>query len=306
MQRTPPSSPRKGNSDDTENQVSYVTNRPNKRLAPSSSPQSQEDFPMPATQRDVREIVTDIVQTQMNSFMSQISETISRAINKEISSLKEEIESVRNSMDFINEKFEDMTRDHVIMKKDVDDIKSQNNALQNTVDLLKNRINAMEQNARSNNVEVQCVPENKNENINSIIMQIAKTVGCSLAEENLLHCTRVAKIDKSSTRPRSIIAHLSSSKLRDNLLAAAITFNKQNKNDKLNTGHIGIAGERKPIYLMEHLSPTNKSLHAAARTRSRELGYKHVWVRNGRIFMRKTDESAFILVKDKEFLDKLQ
>ncbi|KAL0810872.1 hypothetical protein ABMA28_010176 [Loxostege sticticalis] len=293
MQRTPPSSPRKGNSDDTENQMSYVTNRPNKRLAPSSSPQSQEDFPMPATQRDVREIVTDIVQTQMNSFMSQISETISRAINKEISSLKEEIEGVRNSMDFINEKFEDMTRDHVIMKKD-------------------NRINAMEQNARSNNVEVQCVPENKNENINislnsdlflsettcrlAYIMQIAKTVGCSLAEENLLHCTRVAKIDKSSTRPRSIIAQLSSSKLRDNLLAAAITFNKQNKNDK----------RKKTIYLMEHLSPTNKSLHAAARTRSRELGYKHVWVRNGRIFMRKTDESAFILVKDKEFLDKLQ
>ncbi|KAL0859976.1 hypothetical protein ABMA27_010292 [Loxostege sticticalis] len=287
MERTPPTSPKKTYSNDDQIQESYVTNRPHKRQAPSTSPQS-EAFSLPVTQKDVREIVTDIVQTQMNFFLAQVGVTISKSINRELSSLKEEIESVKNSMDFINEKFE-----------------VANSALQNTVNLLTNKINVLEQNARMNNIEVQCVAENKNENLNTIIMQIAKT-GCCLTEENVLTCTRVAKNEKSNPRPRAIIAQLSSPRLRDNLLAAAITFNKQNKTNKLNSGHIGMAGERKPIYIMEHLSPANKSLHAAARIKGKELGYKYVWIRNGRIFMRKTDDSAYIIIRDKDFLDKLK
>lgn len=305
MERTPPTSPKKTYSNDDQIQESYVTNRPHKRQAPSTSPQS-EAFSLPVTQKDVREIVTDIVQTQMNFFLAQVGETISKSINRELSSLKEEIESVKNSMDFINEKFEVAVRDHKTLTKNVEDIKTQNSALQNTVNLLTNKINVLEQNARMNNVEVQCVAENKNENLNTIIMQIAKTVGCCLTEENVLTCTRVAKNEKSNPRPRAIIAQLSSPRLRDNLLAAAITFNKQNKTNKLNSGHIGMAGERKPIYIMEHLSPANKSLHAAARIKGEELGYKYVWVRNGRIFMRKTDDSAYIIIRDKDFLDKLK
>jgi hypothetical protein len=242
----------------------------------------------------------------MKLFMSQIGESISKSISKELSVLKEEIDSVKSSMDFINQKFEDTMSEFRLIKAHVEDVKSQTGSLQNTVSLLNNKINILEQNARSCNVEIQCVPENRSENLNSIIMLIAKTVGCNITEENFVHCTRVAKNDKLNTRPRSIIVRLSSAKLRDSFLAAVITFNKQHKNDKLNSGHIGISGEKKPIFIMEHLSPSNKSLHAAARIKGKELGYKHVWVRNSKIFMRKTDDSAYILIKDKDFLNQLK
>ncbi|XP_063836531.1 uncharacterized protein LOC135085667 [Ostrinia nubilalis] len=332
MKRTPPPTPKKA-TDCHKDQQSYVTNRPNKRQAMSTSPNSQSgsmpvtqqdvrEIVMPGTQQDVREIVTpvtqqdvrdivnEVVQTQMNLFMIQIGETISQTIsntiNKELSSLKQEIESVKNSMDFINEKFENASKNHETLTKEVENVKMENSALQSSVTELTNKINFLEQNARMNNVEVQCVPENRNENLNSIIMQIARTVGCNLTEENVLHCARVAKGDKSNTRPRSIIVKLSSTRIRDDLLAANIKFNKLNKSNKLNSGHIGIAGEKHPIYIMEHLSPANKSLHAAARIKGKEIGYKHVWVRNGRIFMRKTDDSAYVLIRDKDYLNKLK
>lgn len=262
--------------------------------------------PLPVTHQDVRDIVTDIVQTQMNIFMSELNENISKTIHSELSLLKEEMDNVKKSMDFINEKFEEARRDHKLMRNDVQDIKSENSKLQDAVVSLNNRINNMEQDARSCNVEIQCVPEHKNENLNVIIMRTAKAVGFNLSEENLLHYTRVAKSNNSNTRPRSIIARLSSTRIRDNFLAAVISFNKQNKNDKLNSEHIGVAGGKKPIYVVEHLSPFNKSLHAAARIKGKELGFKYVWVRNGKIYMRKTDDSAYILIRNKEILNGLQ
>lgn len=44
------------------------------------------------------------------------------------------------------------------------------------------------------------------------------------------------------------------------------------------------------------LSPVNKSLHAAARIRAKELNYKYTWINNGRIFMRKDDFGEAILI----------
>ncbi|CAG9784798.1 unnamed protein product [Diatraea saccharalis] len=53
-------------------------------------------------------------------------------------------------------------------------------------------------------------------------------------------------------------------------------------------------------------SPSNKALHAAARAKAKELSYKFVWVRDGRIFMRKSETSDFTHVRNGEVLEKLK
>lgn len=94
--------------------------------------------------------------------------------------------------------------------------------------------------------------------------------------------------------------------VRDQLLASVKNYNKSKKpEDKLNTSHIGLSCEKKPIYVIEHLSPSNKALHAAARLRAKEKKYKYVWIRNGKIFVRKADHSDFIMIKDTSSLEKI-
>lgn len=100
-------------------------------------------------------------------------------------------------------------------------------------------------------------------------------------------CTRIAERDTSNPRPRSVLER-SSPRLRDTFLAACVNYNKANSKAKLNSSHLGISMD-KPI------SPENKALHAATRTRAKELGYKFVWTRNGRIFI-KNDESSPVIV----------
>lgn len=53
------------------------------------------------------------------------------------------------------------------------------------------------------------------------------------------------------------------------------------------------------------LSPTNKSLHAATRLKAKEKGYKHVWIRGGRIYIRKTDDSEYRIIRDMDSLNKI-
>ncbi|VVD01418.1 unnamed protein product [Leptidea sinapis] len=100
----------------------------------------------------------------------------------------------------------------------------------------------------------------------------------------------------------SIILRLASPRARETVLASYFNFNKHNPSDKLNSSHLGIGGDKEPIYLMEHLSPSNRELHAQARIFKKENQYKYVWVRNGRVMLRKDDSTSAVWVKNTEIL----
>ena len=54
--------------------------------------------------------------------------------------------------------------------------------------------------------------------------------------------------------------------------------------------------ENQAIYINDHLSIFNRGLFAKASDIKRSQGYKYLWVKNGYIFMRKTDRSGLIRV----------
>ena len=59
------------------------------------------------------------------------------------------------------------------------------------------------------------------------------------------------------------------------------------------------------VFINEHLSPTNRSLFAAANGKKRQLGYKFCWTKGGKILMRKTEESEVISIKCQSDLNNL-
>ncbi|XP_039762497.1 uncharacterized protein LOC120635547 [Pararge aegeria] len=214
---------------------------------------------------------------------------------------------MNNSINFINSQYEDFLEEHRVNQIAVKDLKENNKKLEVTIDALNTRVTELEQRSRSNNLELQCVPERKNENLIKIVEHLGSAIGLDINADNIMSITRVAKVNRQSTRPRSIIVQFSSPLTRDSVLAAVIKHNKSNPKDKLNTSQIGMGsvGEKQPIYVIEHLSPENKALHAATRLKAKEIGYRYVWVRNGRILMRKDDNSDYKVIKNMDFLNKL-
>lgn len=93
---------------------------------------------------------------------------------------------------------------------------------------------------------------------------------------------------------------------RDTVVAAVIRFNRSKKRteDKLNAVYLGFPNNKRPVYVSEHLTLANKKLHAATRATAKEKGYKYVWIRNGRIFIRKNNECPSMVIRREDLKKK--
>ncbi|XP_063838176.1 uncharacterized protein LOC135087308 [Ostrinia nubilalis] len=191
------------------------------------------------------------------------------------------------------------------LKTETSVLRDQNTRLSENVKELSHKLAVIEQQARECNLEIQCLPETLKENLLSTVLQLGRVLSCPLEEKDILSCTRVARLNPKSTRPKSVIVKLPSTRVRDNLLAACLNYNKSHPKEKLHSSLLGYGGDRKQIYVCEHLSPSNRSLHAQARQFRKDNDYKYLWVRNGRILMRKDDQSPVLWVHDTEALQAL-
>ncbi|CAH0400672.1 unnamed protein product [Chilo suppressalis] len=255
---------------------------------------------------NIREIIRDELRGVMKDFMADYMTDFKNTIKSQFSEIMSEINEFKNSLEFISEGFDSMKKELSAANAKIALINKENETLRSDIYSLKLRLNTFDQLSRSSNLEIQCVPERKAENLIIMVQELGKSINFNLNEKDISYCSRTAKLKSDSPRPRSILVKLNSPRTRDCFLAAAIEFNKKNHENKLNTGHIGILSTKvTPIYVTENLSPENKHLHAAARKVAKEKNYKFVWIRGGRVYLRKTETSEAIFVRNEEVLEKL-
>ncbi|XP_047023445.1 uncharacterized protein LOC124645291 [Helicoverpa zea] len=236
---------------------------------------------------------------------TEISSAIKNALSNEFAFMKEEILSFEQSIKFMNAEFEDMTAKFKECNEEVKSLRSENSCLLKRITDMEARIGQLEQDARQNNIEIHCLPEHKRENLVNTVMQLSNVVSYPLTENEILSCSRVQKLNASTSQPRAVICKLPSKIKRDNLLGAISLYNRSNPNNKLNTKLLGYGDKLSPVYVSEHLTKANKSLHAATRIAAKEKKYKFVWVRNGRVFVRKEEGSTVRTITSLECLKKL-
>lgn len=248
-------------------------------------------------------------ETSLDHKFDAFKQELLDKLASEFASLRTELSAVHDlqtSVDFMSAQYDDLKKIIETQNEIIKNLKFDKDQLASTVSVLQSRLNNIEQMSRDCNVEVQCVPEHRSENIVQTVIQMASVISLPLHESEIQACHRVAKMNKDSRRPRSIIIKLPNVRRRDDLLAAVQKFNKLHPGDKLNSSHLGIGGDKQPVFLTEHLSPANKALHAATRIEARKMNFKFVWIRNGKIYIRKNETSPPHLISSIETLSKLQ
>ncbi|KAJ0170735.1 hypothetical protein K1T71_013507 [Dendrolimus kikuchii] len=226
-------------------------------------------------------------------------EEVSEIVRKQVT---HELEAIKDSLNFFNEKYEEL-RNKLENKVDIiSKLESDNESLRTMLKEVSARLSATEQQMRENNLEINGIPENRSENLNSVFTQLTKIIDCQVDDNETIHITRVAKAARDNDKPRTVIVKLRSQRSRDSILAAVTKFNKKNTTDKLNSHHLGIGGSRKAVFVAEHLTLENKRIHAATRIKCKELNYKFVWVRNGRIYVRKDETHQAIFIRNLDSL----
>lgn len=308
MNRTSPTIDKNKNfKGETEDTTKTQRKRPRRNSNTSSSEQSPKALHNDSSHQCITpELIREIIQTELRGILAtDVRNVVQKCVREEINNVRLEVTELKTSMDFINHQFEEMRCNLDDKSKQIETLQKENNDLKPLIKDLSFRLAQMEQHARASNIEIFSVPENKSENLKTTIMQLSKVISCPLKEDNIIMCTRTAKVNAESMRPRSIIAKLSSPSLRDEIIAAVIRFNKNNHSDKLNTAHLGIGGEKGPVFVSEHLAPHSKELHKATRLAAKEKNYKFVWVRNGRIFAKKVETSDRLYIKDMDSINRL-
>lgn len=247
------------------------------------------------TEEKLRNILKEEFEVSFRSIIKEL-------ISTQVENLVEELKEMKDSLNFFNKQYEDIKSTLEAKNAIIDYLQKDNNILKSSVTDLSDRLNQVEQNLRECNIEVNGIPEHKQENLNNTVEQLIKTVTAPISADDILLATRVAKVSKDSDRPRALIVKFRTPRLRDTVIASVAAFNKKNPNNKLSSKHLGLAGTSRPVFVAEHLSPLNRALHAATRHKAKELNYKYTWVRNGRIFIRKNESSNALLIRNMDGL----
>lgn len=267
-----------------------------KRPRTAVSPGNDDECPTESDLVELDQDMLNIIRKEIRSAIAaEFTSAVKSCLRTELNDIRQDLALLRdlnNSVQFISEQFDQMKKELDSNKEKIVKLKSENEALINDIRDISFRLNALEQYTRQENVELSGIPENKSENIVKTVMQLSKVVSLNLQENDVLSAFRIRKLDATSSRPRSIVVKLRSTRIRDDLLASVVKFNKANSTkEKLNSHHLGYGGTKQPIFVSEHLSPLNKRIHAATRKAASEKSYKYVWVRDGRILIRKDEKS---------------
>ncbi|CAH0713467.1 unnamed protein product, partial [Brenthis ino] len=250
-------------------------------VSPCKSVESEASF-----LEQVRLIVSSEISTLRTELISSLA-----PLQCDLKSLREEVCSFKDSLDFFNNKFEEFTTRITNCESKIKYMSErclELNSLKSKVEAIEIENNNREQWSRRSNVEIYGIPEKKNENLVTILQDIADKADLNLdMKTDIDLVTRVASKDKDVKRVKPIIVKFLCRWKKDDFLSRVRKL-------KLKCNDIGFSSNNNYIYFNDHLTSSNKSLLQLVKKTAKEKSYKYVWVKNCSIMVRRSDTSPVL------------
>lgn len=175
-------------------------------------------------------------------------------------------------------------------------VKEKYDLLNVKVEELENKINDLDQYSRCKNIEIKGVEEKSNENLKAIVAKIAIKLGAGEVKENDIDIAHRIN-NRNKREPRDIIVQFKSRDSKEKILAK--------RREKVSSNDITNGIKDNLIYLNEHLTLHNKTMFWEARNKCREVNYKFVWTKDGKIFVRKEEKERAFRIRNLDDIKKI-
>ncbi|KAJ8714488.1 hypothetical protein PYW07_003844 [Mythimna separata] len=276
--------------------ISTIENEPghinissrNKRFKPDSSPGQSPRSENETFEDKIMNLLTTWKSDQdvlLNKLTSDINEV--KLQNKEIQRTNIEIEK---SIEHINLAYENM-------RQSVQKLEKERQEQRAYIIELEKKVGDLQNSSRSSSFEIRNIPTSEREtteDLASLVLQTCNVLQVPLKSTDLRDVYRMPG-KKGSNRP--IVADLIAVPLKKQVLDATRAFNKDRPAaEKLNSTHIGIKGEPKPVYVADHLPNSLRQLFYEARKFASAHDYKFCWSQNNKIFLRKREGMDSVIV----------
>lgn len=151
---------------------------------------------------------------------------------------------------------------------------------------LENRLTDIEQYSRANCLEIHGIPYSPTENVEDIVVSVGEALGCQINKNLIEACHRLGK-RSGENKSSPIIVKFIKRNVKEDILQ------KRRVKRDFSTRHMNLQSDM-PVYINESLCPVRRAVFYEARRVKNEKGYKYLWIRNGKILIRKTDGSQVI------------
>lgn len=179
----------------------------------------------------------------------------------------------------------------------IDELTTENKQLKQKIKVLEERLEDVEQYSRCNAVEIHGIVQEPNENVVDIVKCVGKALDMNISDTMIDACHRLGKKGNAVNPPGIIVKFVRRIDKEEFL-------RRRRVKRTLSTRHMGRTDDR-PVYVNEALSPARRKLLAMTRAVQREKNYKFLWVRNGKIFVRREENAAFTIITTQDDLSKL-
>ncbi|XP_026331310.1 uncharacterized protein LOC113238688, partial [Hyposmocoma kahamanoa] len=167
-----------------------------------SSIASCSDYVANPDGRDEEEFIVNIRDQVISAIKLEIPNLLKTVIKNELAPLRNSFNELCKSVDFLSNKYDELCKSVVTVTEENSQLKKDNIELQSSLTQIWSRVNDLEQHLRENNLEIHGVPENRSENILTVVKQCASAIGHKVDDTDIVNYTRVAKQDKESYETR--------------------------------------------------------------------------------------------------------
>lgn len=233
---------------------------------------------------------------------ADLESSIVKRLSAEIQTVKDEISSIKSSMEFLHGKYEEVNKRLDRVDKEIKTFSAKTlevGELRLSMDNMLKDNNSKEQWARRSNIEIVGVPQRKNEDLISVLRDIARVADFKLDPSvDVDFVTRVAPRNNDDKKIKPIVVRFLARWKKDEFLSHA-------KKLKLKCSDLGFSNNSNSIYLNDHLTSANKALLQSTKKLAKERGYSYVWVKNCTIMARRSDTSPVVHILQQSDLKKI-
>lgn len=246
------------------------------------------------------------IQEMFSQWKLELNDTLSK-MQGDLSDVKQKTDEIKNtnleiekSLDFLSTKYDDLTSKIDTLEGIVHDNRQYILTLESNLEELNRR-------SCSEKLEIRNIPYSHTESLNDLtkmVDQLMKTINMDISPQDIINIQRIVGKKTDSLNP--VLITLSTILLKNKILNAIKTYNKNNTSNKINTTHIGIEGPPKPIYVVEHLTTKARRLYYLGRQLVKSKLYKFCWTANGRVYLRKEEGSKLIIITEESQINVLK
>jgi hypothetical protein len=158
-------------------------------------------------------------------------------------------------------------------------------------DMLNKRMNAYEQYSRRSNVQINNIPSVQGESIEAIVCEMGQKVGVPIVFNTDVQAAHRVPT-KGTVEP--IIVKFTNRQVRNKFIIEARKAKLQCNQLESTKNLLFSAGSQSKIFVSDHLTPANAKIFYEARKIVKEKKAKSTWTRDGKIFIKKTDQSEAV------------